>query len=104
MSDPTAPLRISEARCCADDNDRTGIYVRAQLSSGKWINADIYQLERDSLHRWLRSRGGKNLWAENCVLSLLGHEQYESEPEFCIHGLLIQADCRECDEMEKANG
>lgn len=74
-------LRVSDARCCDDDNDRTGIYVRAQLSSGRWVSADIYQLERKFLHQWLRSRGGKNLWAENCVLALLGHEGIEEDAD-----------------------
>ena len=52
----------------------TGIYVRAKNPAGKWGSFDIADLDRDSLHTWLRSRGGDNLWAENCVLMLLGHE------------------------------
>lgn len=53
----------------------TGILVRAKDSSGKWGSLDIAELDRASLHAWLRSRGGKNLYAENCVLALLGWEQ-----------------------------
>ncbi|MGF6641808.1 hypothetical protein [Paraburkholderia sp. MM6662-R1] len=54
----------------------TGIYVRATFD-GKRGNYDIAELDRDSLHCWLRSRGGENLFAENVVLLLLGHP---SEP------------------------
>jgi hypothetical protein len=59
------------------DHDRegelcTGIYVRA-LVDGKWTNADIGELDRESLLFWLRSRGGVNIWAESVVCQLLGH-------------------------------
>lgn len=52
----------------------TGIYVRAQTSTGAWVSADIAHLDRASLMAWLRSRGGDNPWAENTVAVLLGHE------------------------------
>lgn len=58
----------------------THIYVRALSDAGQWISVDIGELDRDSLHRWLRSRGGVNLFAENCVLVLLGHEQLLEDP------------------------
>jgi hypothetical protein len=58
--------------------NNTGIYVRAMGADGRWDSFDISQLDRDSLHEWLRSRGGENLWAENVVLTLLGHEQIDS--------------------------
>jgi hypothetical protein len=50
----------------------TGIKVRAYLDDeiGNW---DIADLDRDSLLRFLRSRGGQNEWAENTVLIMLGH-------------------------------
>jgi len=51
----------------------TGVFVRA-LYNGKMGNFDICNLDRDSLLRWLRSRGGANEWAEQCVLILLGHK------------------------------
>jgi hypothetical protein len=51
----------------------TGIYLRAR-AAGVWCSADLAHLERASVLRWLRSRGGNNLLAENCVLILLGHE------------------------------
>jgi hypothetical protein len=51
----------------------TGILVRAR-AAGCWASVDIATLDRDSLLRWLRSRGGENLLAENCVLLLLGHK------------------------------
>jgi len=50
----------------------TGILVRAK-DGDRWAAADICDLDRASLHAWLRSRGGANLWAENVVLMLLGH-------------------------------
>lgn len=68
-------LLVDPTRTLKADEDRTGIYVRAKRPDGKWISADMYQLDRESLHRWLRFRGGENPWAENCVLTLLGHEQ-----------------------------
>lgn len=80
MNHPTTELQVAPDRTDTEDGDKTGIYVRAKLPDGRWVPADIYQLDRLSLHRWLRSRGGKNLWAENCVLSLMGHEGFDEEP------------------------
>lgn len=51
----------------------TGIYVRAKHESGKWESVDIVLLKKDSLLTWLRSRGGDNPYAEDCVGILLGH-------------------------------
>lgn len=51
----------------------TGIYVRALAPDGKAQSTDISRLDKESLLAWLRSRGGDNLWAENTVLLLLGH-------------------------------
>lgn len=51
----------------------TGIYVRAKLGD-KWGSYDIAELDAKSLLAWLRSRGGENRWAENCVGLLLGHK------------------------------
>lgn len=56
----------------------TGIFVRAKNSAGTWGAFDIADLDRDSLHEWLRSRGGENLWAENTVMILLGHPQVDA--------------------------
>lgn len=50
----------------------TGIYVRAKLGD-QWGTHDIAHLGAASLLAWLRSRGGENPWAENCVGMLLGH-------------------------------
>lgn len=63
----TDPLRM-------DRDDSTGIYVRA-LVDGRAKSVDIACLDSESLRYWLRSRGGYNLWSENVVLALLGHEQ-----------------------------
>ena len=48
----------------------TGIYVRAKFD-GKMGSHDIAVLTRDSLFKWLRSRGGENEWAESVVFILL---------------------------------
>lgn len=58
-----------------DDEDYTGtgIYVRATNSKAEVVNADLAQLDQESLLRWLRSRGGENRWAEQTVGILLGY-------------------------------
>ena len=58
---------------------KTAILVRAKLPDGSFGPVDIAELDRDSLHAWLRSRGGKNLWAENLILAMLDHPQLSSE-------------------------
>lgn len=52
--------------------DATGIYVRAKFEE-VWGNYDIAQLDTASLRAWLRSRGGKNHWAESTLGTLLAH-------------------------------
>ncbi len=59
----------------------TGIYVRAVDPDGKWDNADIAELDRASLKAFLRSRGGRNTWAENVVAVMLGHDQFEPDDD-----------------------
>ena len=54
------------------ENDPTGIFVRAKFN-GHWLSVDIAHLDKESLLEWLRSRGGKNPWAEDTVGILLGH-------------------------------
>jgi len=51
----------------------TGVYVRAKLPDAKWESVDINLLDKISLLSWLKSRGGDNPWAEDCVGILLGH-------------------------------
>jgi hypothetical protein len=51
----------------------TGIYIRAKTPNGKYDTGDISMLDKDSLLVWLKSRGGDNVYAENCVGILLGH-------------------------------
>ena len=58
----------------------TGIYVRAQLPDGSWAAADVATLDKDSLYRWLRSRGGANGWAEDVVGILLGWGPFSVAP------------------------
>lgn len=55
------------------DLPESGIYVRAKDERDQWDSVDIVHLDKPSLKTWLRSRGGENEWAENCVLLLLGH-------------------------------
>lgn len=51
----------------------THIFVRALSPDGRWMNADIAQLDQPSLLSWLRSRGGANEFAEGVVFALLDH-------------------------------
>lgn len=82
-------LRYDAERATAGLDEATGIYVRAQRPDGTWDNADIAELDADSLLTWLRSRGGSNPWAEQVVLILLGHPRlaelrdapHDTEPE-----------------------
>lgn len=54
----------------------TGIFIRVEID-GKWESADIAdeRIPDETILTWLRSRGGNNIWAENCVLLLLGRKQ-----------------------------
>ncbi len=73
-------LKIDQHR--VDDKEfdlSTGVFVRAQDHTGKWTNADIADLELASLKEWLRSRGGRNDWAETTVAILLGFTSDEIE-------------------------
>ena len=72
----TTDLRVDDERE-HEQHGATNIFVRAKFEDA-WGSYDIAELDRLSLLRWLRSRGGENLWAENTVLSLLGHAQFEA--------------------------
>jgi len=72
----TMKLRADQER--AINHGATGIYVRAIGSEG-WGSFDIAELDRGSLFRFLRGRGGKNLWAENVVMALMGHEGFSAK-------------------------
>jgi len=50
----------------------TCIFVRAEFDKRSGTH-DIAHLDLPSLLAWLRSRGGKNEWAETCVALILGH-------------------------------
>lgn len=76
----TNDLRVSHSRIEDGNADRTGIYVRAVNDADVFSAHDIATLDRESLHKWLRSRGGRNLWAENTVLQLLGYQPFDVEP------------------------
>lgn len=56
----------------------TGIITRALATNGKFEDVDIATLTCDSLVRFLRSRGGRNLFAEAMVLQILGYDVPDS--------------------------
>ena len=67
-------LHIDPERAVMADNlPRTGAFVRAKDQTGKHQSVDIALLNKASLLALLRSRGGRNEWAENTVGLLLGH-------------------------------
>lgn len=71
--DTQLALYVDPARRFAVYSNATGIFVRANDRTGHFINIDIAQLDRASLLRWLRSRGGDNPWAENVIGQMLGY-------------------------------
>lgn len=62
----------------ARKNPEVGIPVRAKSQDG-WGSFDISVLDEPSLLVWLRSRGGKNEWAENIVALLLHGESFDEK-------------------------
>jgi hypothetical protein len=67
------PLRVEPGRLqriAVGSIPETKILVRAQGTEGEWANADIAELDRDSLLRWLRRYPAR---AELVLLVLLGH-------------------------------
>ncbi len=65
-------LKVDRARY-SNRRALTGILVRAMGLNDKYISVDIADLDKASLLIWLKSRGGDNKWAEDCVGILLGH-------------------------------
>lgn len=59
----------------------TGIFVRAKGPDGNWGAFDITELDRASLFKWLRGRGGKNVWAENVIFTIFGHKPISEQDE-----------------------
>lgn len=70
-------LVIDESR--RDQDESTGIYVRAKNSEGHWEAIDMACLTRESLLEWLHSRGQCNIWAENVIGVVLGHGPLHAE-------------------------
>lgn len=70
-SNPSPPLTVDPDRV-ENNHSYSGIFIRA-THDGRWGSYDIAELDRASLLRFLRSRGGHNEWAEGVVLGLLGH-------------------------------
>jgi len=62
------PERINESEI----GGLSGIYIRAMTPDGKWDNADLCQLDRESVIKWTKSR--KN-GALNALLIMLGYDQ-----------------------------
>lgn len=59
-------------------HEDTGIYVRAKNKEGRWDNADIAELDKESLLKWLASRddnGPNTKWRDDVILILLGHHR-----------------------------
>ena len=56
---------------------KTGIFIRFETIKGHWESLDIAdkRIPDSTILTWLRSRGGKNIWAENCVMLLLERNQ-----------------------------
>ena len=71
MNDQTL-LVVDSARV---GNVHTGIKVTAFSRTDGFGEYDIGELTSQSLFKWLRHRGGKNIWAEAVVLVLLGHTE-----------------------------
>ena len=59
-----------------EEGYNTGIFIRALTPEGKWDSVDIAVLDKESLFEFLRSRGGENVWAENCVSILFGYGNF----------------------------
>lgn len=61
---------------------KTGIFIRAEID-GKWESVDIgdERVPDEDVLYWLRSRGGRNPWSENCVLLLLGRKPIAHKEE-----------------------
>lgn len=67
------PKLVTDSRRIGKYSELTGIMVRAKGPRG-FGAFDIGELTRESLFAWLRSHGGANLWAENVIFNLLGHD------------------------------
>lgn len=77
-ADPNIRYEVDPERA-AKMYGETGIHVRAVDHEGRWGPFDIAELKKESLARWLRSRGGANAIAEKLVLYLMGHEISDNE-------------------------
>jgi len=51
---------------------QTGVLVRAKDTSGKYVNADLYALDAESVRALLLGKPSE--WVNNLVLILLGHQ------------------------------
>lgn len=71
-------LKVDPARVDSEEWVFTGVMVRALGVDGKWGNADIAQLDKESLVAWLRHTNEQvNTLAERTILVLLGHNPHE---------------------------
>lgn len=69
---PPVP-KVDPARWQQKERWQTGMHTRALDPAGNWRSVDIAVLDSESVLAWLRSRGGRNPWAEQAILYLLGH-------------------------------
>jgi hypothetical protein len=60
---------------------KTGIFIRFETISGHWESLDIAdkRIPDSAILTWLRSRGGINTFAENCVMLLIGRNQIKED-------------------------
>ncbi|MBN3875235.1 hypothetical protein [Nostoc sp. JL23] len=75
-------LKIDPTRWANKEEwEGTGVYVRATFADGSCGVVEISHLEKASLLDWLKSTGGDNRIAENCVGILLGHGSLHESQE-----------------------
>lgn len=70
----SAPLNLTVDETRTHLADATGIYVRALMPDGAVDNADIAELDVESLDTWLRSRDSIE-WPISVVKLIMGHRQ-----------------------------
>lgn len=64
-------LMIHPDRVGPNYREVTGVYVRAKTPDGRWVNADVIQLTKEPLLRWMAEREPDT--PTQLVLILMGH-------------------------------
>jgi hypothetical protein len=68
-------LKVDPDRLLFDRLGGTGVYVRAK-NGETWVNADVAELDRESLLEWLRASPTR---AEEMVLIMMGHPRASAD-------------------------